>query len=307
MTPARRDAARGPGAVQAKGALAACVEPARIRLPWLRQTGLMFRRRSSRVLSLVLAMALIPLAASAESFRATYALSLMGIPIGVASANGFIDAHAYKLEIGMRTSGLATLVNSSKGAATATGKFAADGPSPATFAHTIANSGNEMRTVRMALADKSVRQLEVNPEPWDAAVRLPVTEEQKRRVFDPVSALIMAVPAGEQLVGPSACNRTIPVFDGIARFDVHLSYVETRSVHTRGYMGPVSVCSARYLPISGHRPDSQSTKFMAENREISVWLAPLSGARVVFPLRIDLRTVAGMMSIEASEFQVGAK
>ena len=299
MSPLLRNATLRPGAES-------CVEPARIRLPWLRQTGLMSRRRSSRVLSLVLAMALIPLAASAESFRATYALSLMGIPIGVASANGFIDAHAYKLEIGMRTSGLATLVNSSKGAATATGKFAADGPSPATFAHTIANS-NEMRTVRMALVDKSVRQVEVNPEPWDAAVRLPVTEEQKRRVFDPVSALIMAVPAGEQLVGPSACNRTIPVFDGIARFDVHLSYVETRSVHTRGYMGPVSVCSARYLPISGHRPDSPSTKFMAENREISVWLAPLSGARVVFPLRIDLRTVAGMMSIEASEFQVGAK
>ncbi len=299
MSPLLRNATLRPGAES-------CVEPARIRLPWLRQTGLMFRRRSSRVLSLVLAMALIPLAASAESFRATYALSLMGIPIGVASANGFIDAHAYKLEIGMRTSGLATLVNSSKGAATATGKFAADGPSPATFAHTIANS-NEMRTVRMALVDKSVRQVEVNPEPWDAAVRLPVTEEQKRRVFDPVSALIMAVPAGEQLVGPSACNRTIPVFDGIARFDVHLSYVETRSVHTRGYMGPVSVCSARYLPISGHRPDSQSTKFMAENREISVWLAPLASARVVFPLRIDLRTAAGMMSIEASEFQVGAK
>jgi len=262
-------------------------------------------RRSSRLATLLLAAALMPQAAAAESFRATYALSLMGISIGTASASGFIDARSYKLDIGMRTSGLATLVNSTKGAATATGKLAPDGVSPATFAHTIANSSNEMRTVRMALADKAVRQVEVNPPPWDAAVRLPVTEEQKRRVFDPVSALIMAVPAGEQLVGPSACNRTIPVFDGIARFDVHLSYVETRSVHTHGYAGPVSVCSARYLPISGHRPDSQSTKFMAENREISVWLAPLSSARVVFPLRIDLRTAVGMMSIEASEFQVG--
>jgi len=279
---------------------------ARFADPRLRPVPLTPRRRSGRVLSLVVALALVPFAASAESFRATYALSLMGMPIGVASASGFIDAHGYKLEIGMRTSGLATLVNSSKGAATATGKFAADGVSPATFAHTIANSG-EMRTVRMALSDKAVRQVEVNPQPWDAVLRLPVTEEQKRRVFDPVSALIMAVPAGEPLVGPSACNRTIPVFDGIARFDVHLTYVDTRNVQTRGYAGPVSVCSARYLPISGHRPDSQSTKFMAENREISVWLAPLASARVVFPLRIDLRTAVGMMSIEASEFQAGSR
>ena len=99
----------------------------------------------------------------------------------------------------------------------------------------------------------------------------------------------------------------MPSKTGIVRFDVHLTYLEMRNVQTRGYMGPVSVCSARYLPISGHRPDSQSTKFMAENREISVWLAPLSSARVVFPLRIDLRTAVGMMSIEASDFQVGSK
>ena len=306
MSPPLRNAKLRLGDRRAAGAGAACVQKDPIRSRLSRHIGLMARRRSSSHLSLVVAMALIPLSAHAESFRAQYALSLMGMPIGVASANGFIDAHAYKLEIGMRTTGLATLVNSSKGAATATGKFAPDGVSPATFAHTIAASG-EMRTVRMALADKSVRQVEVNPQPWDAVLRLPVTDEQKRRVFDPVSALIMAVPTGEQLVGPSACNRTIPVFDGIARFDVHLTYVETRDVRTRGYMGPVSVCSARYLPISGHRPDSQSTKFMAENREISVWLAPLSGSRIVFPLRIDLRTAVGMMSIEASEFSIGAK
>ena len=246
----------------------------------------------------------MPQAAAAESLRATYALSLMGISIGAASANGFIDSHGYKLDIGMRTSGLATLVNSTKGAATATGKFAPDGASPPTFAHTIANSERDAHRSHGAGRQVGAPGRGQSPA-LGRSVRLPVTEEQKRRVFDPVSALIMAVPAGEPLVGPSACNRTIPVFDGIARFDVHLTYVETRSVHTHGYAGPVSVCSARYLPISGHRPDSQSTKFMAENREISVWLAPLSSARVVFPLRIDLRTAVGMMSIEASEFQVG--
>ncbi|ARN83351.1 hypothetical protein B1812_03880 [Methylocystis bryophila] len=272
-------------------------------MPLARHACLRAWRRLRLLPPLILAMALMTQASKAENFRAIYGLSLMGMPIGTASANGVLDSRAYKLEIGMRTSGLATLVNSTRGAATATGKFAPDGPSPTTFAHTIANSASEMRTVRMALADKSVRQVEVNPPPWDAAVRLPVTDEQKRRVFDPVSALIMAVPAGEQLIGPSACNRTIPVFDGIARFDVRLSYVETRSVRMRGYAGPVSVCSARYYPISGHRPDSQSTKFMADNREISVWLAPLATARVVFPLRIDLRTAVGMMSIEASEFE----
>ena len=261
--------------------------------------------RALRAPLLLLAMALFTPAADAESFRAQYALSLMGLPIGQASATGVIDGRSYRLEIGMHTSGLATLVNSTKGAATATGKYSPEGLAPASFAHTIANA-TEQRTIRMSLSDKSIRQVEIDPEPWDASMRLPVTEEHKRHVFDPLSALLMPVPAGQELVGPSACNRTIPVFDGITRFDVHLTYVETRVAKTKGYVGPVSVCSARYRPISGHRPDSSSTKFMAENREMSVWLAPLSGSRIVVPLRIDIRTAVGMMSIDALEFQVGA-
>ena len=69
----------------------------------------------------------------------------------------------------------------------------------------------------------------------------------------------------------------------------------------------VAVCAARYTPISGHRPDSSATKFMAENQDMSVWLAPIEGAHVVVPLHIDVRTTVGMMSIDAAEFQIGSR
>ncbi|MGE5369992.1 MAG: DUF3108 domain-containing protein, partial [Chloroflexota bacterium] len=59
--------------------------------------------------------------------------------------------------------------------------------------------------------------------------------------------------------------------------------------------------------IAGHRPDSKSTRYMAENRDINVWLAPLPEARVVVPIRIDLKTGAGELIIEASDFQIGSK
>ena len=58
----------------------------------------------------------------------------------------------------------------------------------------------------------------------------------------------------------------------------------------KGFAGPVSVCTAHYTPIAGHRPDSTVTKYMAENQEMSVWLAPLPEAHVVAPLRIDIKT-----------------
>lgn len=59
--------------------------------------------------------------ARAESLRATYALSIIGVPIGNADASASIEPGAYKVDIGLRLSGLAALVTKAKGAATANG------------------------------------------------------------------------------------------------------------------------------------------------------------------------------------------
>lgn len=245
-------------------------------------------------------------AARAESLKASYSLSLIGFSIGSAYASGVIDPQNYRVDISMRTTGLANLVNTTKGAAAAAGGLTVNGPAPASYANTTSN-GQETRTVRMAISANSVRALDVSPEPWDAAVRVPVGENAKHHVIDPVSALIMSVPPGEPLTGPAACNRNIPVFDGVTRFDVRLSYVDSRTVKTKGYAGPVTVCSARYTPIAGHRPDSASTKYMAENHDMDVWLAPLPEAHVVVPYRINIRTSAGMLTIDAAEFEIGQR
>lgn len=245
-------------------------------------------------------------AAQSETLKASYTLSLIGISIGHASASGVVEGRNYRVDISMKTSGLASLVNDSRGAATASGGFSRNGPTPSSFASTTSNQW-ETRTVRMTLSGNSVRAAQVEPTPWDLPIRVPVTEGNKAHIIDPVSALIMAVPQGESLVGPAACNRTIPVYDGVTRFDVSLAYVETRAVETKGYTGPVSVCAARYTPIAGHRPDSTSTKFMAENGDMNVWLAPLPSAHVVVPYRIAVRTSAGMLTIEAAEFRLGQR
>jgi hypothetical protein len=217
-----------------------------------------------------------------------------------------VEPESYRIDVSMRTTGLANLVNNSKGAATASGGLTAAGPSPSAYANTTSNN-EDTRTVRMSITSNAVRAVEVKPEPWDAEMRVPLTEGNKKRVVDPVSALIMSVPQGQELAGPAACNRTISVFDGVTRFDVGLSYSGVRTAHTHGYSGPVAVCAARYLPIAGHRPDSKSTRYMAENGDMSVWLAPLPEAHVVVPIHIDIRTGAGQLVIDASEFQTASK
>jgi hypothetical protein len=106
------------------------------------------------------------------------------------------------------------------------------------------------------------------------------------------------------LVGPAACNRTIPVYDGFTRFDITLSFAGTRTVAVPGYSGPVSICSARYTPVAGHKRDSKSTQFMASNRDIDVWLVPVEHAHVVVPFRVSIRTQAGVAIVDATEFHI---
>ena len=46
----------------------------------------------------------------------------------------------------------------------------------------------------------------------------------------PVGAFVIPVAGAEPLVGPAACNRNVPMFDGYTRFDVRLAYVGQRHV-----------------------------------------------------------------------------
>ncbi|HEY0354042.1 MAG TPA: DUF3108 domain-containing protein, partial [Enterovirga sp.] len=64
-------------------------------------------------------------------------------------------------------------------------------------------------------------------------------------------------------------------------------------------------CNARYIPIAGHRAERPAVKFMTENRDMSVWLAPVEGARVLVPLRISVRTMIGTTVIEAESWRLG--
>ena len=260
-------------------------------------------RRAGRTALAVLTLVCASAPAAAESFRANYALSIIGLSIGNAYATASLQPNAYKIDIGVKLGGVASLVTNAKGAATASGTIANATVLPTAYANASANT-NETRTVRMGLEGGNVRAVDIQPPFPDPELRVPVTDAMKRNILDPVSALLMHVPDGQPLVGPAACNRTIPIYDGLVRFDVTLAYVGTKDVQTRGYKGPVSICSARYTPIAGYRRDSSATKYMADNHSMEVWLAPYEKMRVVIPYHISIKTSAGTLLIQAAEFNL---
>lgn len=252
-------------------------------------------------LALILSCAGAAAPVSAASLAAKYEVSLLGMTLGTASLAGGIDGAAYKLDIVAKMTGLVGSFTGGRGSGVATGDLSTGKPISTSFAVSSANS-SESRTVRMALASGSVAAVEIAP-PIDAKPdRVPLTENHRRNVIDPLSAFLM--PADGKGGGPGACNRTLPIFDGAARYDIKLSYAGTREVKMDGYSGPVAICQARYVPIAGHRALRPSTKFMAENREISTWLAPVAGTRLMVPVRISVKTMIGTAVIEASSFKV---
>ncbi len=261
------------------------------------------RGHAARWLVLPLAGLLLGAAPKAgDSLRAHYTVTLVGLHIGDLYADGTLGPQSYKVALNARLTGLAAMVSNVKMALASSGAVRKGSLSPSAYATSAANT-NETRTLRMALAGGTVRAVEIMPPPEFRGDRVPVSEADKRNILDPTSALIMTVPAQEALVGPAACNRTLPIYDGYARFDIQLGYAGQRDVAIGGYSGPVSVCTARYRPISGHLMNSKATQFMADNTEIEVWLAPIEHAHVVVPMRVTMPTTAGNLSVEAVELE----
>jgi hypothetical protein len=259
--------------------------------------------RPSRTLSLLLALAACSAASAspAQTLKVDYAISLAGLPLGSADLATTFEGPKYTIQMAAKLTGLAGLLTGGKGAANASGAVAGAKPVPAAFAVT-SRSSSDQRVVRMGLAGGNVAALEITPPIDEKPDRVPLSEAHKRGVVDPVSALLMPASAEGDLLDSANCNRTIPVFDGAARFDIVLSYDQTASVDVPGYKGKVLVCQARYVPVAGHRSLRPSTKFMEENKDMQVWLAPVEGTRFLLPLRIAVRTMVGMSIIEASNW-----
>lgn len=247
----------------------------------------------------------LSLPAAASGISADYAISLAGLPLGTARMTATVEGEAYKLGLDARLTGLAGILTSGKGGATASGALGPNRPVPAAFS-ILTRSSSAGVAIRLALAKGNVTSVEIEPAAEPKPDRVPLAGAHTRGVVDPASALLMPVGTSGEPMNPAHCERTIPVFDGWTRFDVVLSYAETRQADQAGYKGPVLVCNARYVPVAGHRAERPGVRFMAQNRDMSVWLAPVPGARALAPFRISVRTTLGTSVIEATKWSAEA-
>ena len=136
------------------------------------------------------------------------------------------------------TAGLLRVFASGQGSGASRGYIVSGNPVPATFAASI-TSDKKTEEIRMTLASGDVKEFAVTPELPDDPERVPVTEAHTHGVSDPMTGTLFRVAGTGNPVGPQACQRTTPIFDGRMRYNLQFAYKRMEQVKAdKGYEGP---------------------------------------------------------------------
>jgi Protein of unknown function (DUF3108) len=245
-------------------------------------------------------------AAAQGRLEAEYTASLAGIPIGRGNWVIEISEDQFMAAASGGTTGLLRLFSSGHGTGSAQGTVSAGLPVPTNYAATITNN-QHVDDVRLVFAGGSVKET-VDPPVGPSFDRIPVSDGDRRNVLDPMTSTLDPVGGSGDPVSPQACGRKIPVFDGRMRYDLRSEFKRMEVVKAeKGYQGPVVVCAVYFTPISGYVPERFAIKYLAALRDAEVWLAPITGTRVLVPFRFSLPTPVGTGVVEATRFISVAK
>ncbi len=234
--------------------------------------------------------------------EAHYLVTLAGIPIGKGSWVIDITDKRFSAAASGITTGLMRVLTKGEGTSASRGTLNDGRPVAAIYASTI-KSRRDTDLVRVTLDHGNVKDFRADPPPDHDDQRVPVTEAQRHGVLDPMTASLLRVPGSGSPLVPEACQRTVSIFDGRLRYDLALAFKRMDKVKAeKGYAGPVVVCSVNFTPLGGYIPSRATIRYLKEQRDMEVWLAPIAGTRVLVPFRAQGPTPIGEAIMEATQF-----
>ena len=241
-------------------------------------------------------------AAAQVRLEAEYDASIAGIPIGRGGWVIDISENQYTVAASGGTTGILKFFSSARGTSAARGSFNGGQPVATSYVASI-DYNRRPDDVRMVLSGGNVTDYSAEPPLPPHPDRIPVSDADRRGVVDPMSSTLDPVVGSGDPVSPEACGRKVAVFDGRVRYDLRSEFKRIEMVKAeKGYHGPAVVCAVYFAPISGFVPDRPVIKYLIELRDAEVWLAPISGTRVLVPFRFAIPTPVGKGVLQATEF-----
>jgi len=233
---------------------------------------------------------------------ARYAVTLSGVPVGKGAWVIDIAENQFTAAASGATAGLLRVFASGQGSGASRGLIVSGNPVPVSF---TASTTTDKKTeeIRMTLGSGDVKDFAISPEVPVDPERVPVTDAHFHGVSDPMTGSLIRVPGTGNPLTPQACARTTPIFDGRMRYNLQFAYKRMEQVKAdKGYEGPVVVCAVYFIPIAGFIPHRASVKYLAAQRDMEVWLAPVANTRVLVPYRISIPTPIGIGVMQATQF-----
>jgi len=270
---------------------------------------MMFRSRAAQTTILAAGAAIGLMAAEVVdhahaqgNLDASYTISFARIPVGEITATVVFGDSEYAISARGRAGGVMKVLSvDGEGSFNTHGAIKDGHPVPTNFTSKIV-SNTETSDVTMVLDEGGVKELTVTPPP--SQDRVPVTAANRRGIVDPLTAVLFSAAAAGETLSREACRRTLPIFDGQQRYDLKLAFKRMDQVTAqKGYAGPVVVCSVSYEPIAGHRASMPLVKYLSENRDMEMALAPIVGTRLLAPFRLSVVSMLANLTIEANRFE----
>jgi hypothetical protein len=148
------------------------------------------------------------------------------------------------------------------------------------------------RSVVMSYNDSGPDMVDVAPLPKDDD-RLPVKEEMKLATVDALSAAL--VTSLSAMSEANRCNKSVPIFDGRRRYNIHVKGEAEQAVEGPVYSGDAYRCKLKIERIAGH----SRSPWMPQRDDESgdVWFARLAPAWTPIPVRFEADIGMGSLVI----------
>lgn len=247
-------------------------------------------------------------AAGQTDIAANYGVYWAGMHLGDVRLTVNVRGSDYQMKGDGRFALLGGLIYQWQGSTTSAGTLGKRNPRPSLY--TLSYSGGDKESaLRISFSNGGVAEVSTTPKKRPSPRDIPVTKDQLQGVLDPMTGAFLRSRPDLSPADLRVCDETIPVYDGQLRFNIVLTPKEQRNVSSPkpgGYSGPAAVCSVKFVPISGYRPENRAVKFMsAHTDEIEAWLVPLPKTSLYLPYRIKVPTAFGSGTAELISFSVG--
>jgi len=255
----------------------------------------------SLTVALWLAAASSPAAAQGR-LDAQYEATLAGIPVGRGAWTIDISDDQFSAAASGGTMGLLNAIAGGSGTGASQGRVV-NGALVSTGYTASTTTSKKTEAIHMTLANGSVKEFGIEPEPPVDPGRLPITDAHRHGVYDPMTGAMLRVAGTGDPLTPEACRTGAGIFDGRMRYDLKLDFKRMETVKAqKGYRGPVVVCAVYFTPIAGYIPDRPVIKYLTAQRNIEIAFAPVAGTRILVPFWMKIPTPLGPARLEAISF-----